>query len=120
MAMRPVVLYATYATRLRGEAGDIITFVHFEEGNVLSETQNLLAETRDNTESGKQYDDDSTMLTLISEEEMDVIYSGDDSDAEPMSMDMLEYIPDGVQSHPSVNRRKSRYIIRDSIKLSQL
>ena len=31
--------------------------------------------------------------------------SVDESDAEPMSTEMLEYIPDGNQSHLSVNRR---------------
>ena len=45
------------------------------------------------------------MPLLISEEEMDVMSSGDEFDAEPMSMEMLEYIRDGSQYHPRVNRR---------------
>ena len=42
MDLRPAVLYKPYATSSRGVTGDIITFAHFEEGNLLSETQNLL------------------------------------------------------------------------------
>ena len=59
-------------------------FAQFEEGNSLSETQNLLFETHDDTESGDKYNDDSTMPQFISEEEMDVILSVDESDAEPI------------------------------------
>ena len=59
--------YTPCATYSRGETGDIITFAQFEEENVLSETHNLLAETRDDTESGNKYDDNSTMPPLISE-----------------------------------------------------
>ena len=45
----------------RKKNGDIITLSHFEEGN-------LLTETRDNTESGNKYYDDSTLAPLTSEE----------------------------------------------------
>ena len=48
------------------------------------------------------------MPPLISEEEMDAISSGDDSDDETMFMEMLEDICDGSQSHPSINRREER------------
>ena len=47
------------------------------------------------------------------------ISSGDDSDTEPMSTEMLEYIFEGSQYHTSVNRREERYKIFDCIKLSQ-
>ena len=50
---------------------------------------------------------------------MDVMSSGDESDAEPMSMDMLEDIIDGSKSHTSKNSRKARYNIRDHIKQGQ-
>ena len=43
----------------------------------------------------------------------------DKFDAEPMSTDMLEDIRDHSQSHPSINRRNSRYKIRDHIKRGQ-
>ena len=39
----------------------------------------------------------------ISEEEMDEMDSGDESEDEPMSTEMLENIHDRIQSHPSVN-----------------
>ena len=45
--------------------------------------------------------------------------SGDESNAEPMSTDMLEDIRDIRQSHPSINRREARYKIRDHIKQRQ-
>ena len=50
---------------------------------------------------------------------MDAMSSGDESDAEPMPTDMLEYICDGSQSHPSINRREARYKIRDRFKQVQ-
>ena len=42
--------------------------------------------------------------------------SGHESDAGPMSTDMLEDIFDGSQSHPIMNRREACYRIRDHIK----
>ena len=42
--------------------------------------------------------------------------SGDESDAKPISTDMLEDIHDGSQSHPSINRREALYKIHDHIK----
>ena len=53
MAIRPYVTYTPCATSPREQTG-IITFAHFEEGNLLSETH-------DNTESGNESDDDPTM-----------------------------------------------------------
>ena len=70
-------------------------------------------ETRNDTESGDESDDNSTLAQLINEEEMDVVSSGNESDAEPMSVDMLEHILDRSQSHPSINRREACYEIRD-------
>ena len=58
MATHPYVSYKPYAISLRVGNGDIIIFAQFEEGNVLSET-------RDDTESGNESDDDSTMPPLI-------------------------------------------------------
>ena len=59
------------------------------------------------------------MPPLLSEEEIDVMDSGDESDDEPMSTEMLEDICDGSQSRLSVNRREARYKIRDFIKQRQ-
>ena len=47
---------------------------------------------------------------------MDAMSSGYESDAEPMSTDMLEDIPDGSQYHPIINRREERYKTHDLIK----
>ena len=60
------------------------------------------------------------MTPLISEEEVDAMDSGDESDDNPMSTEMLEDISDGSQSHTNVNKKESRYKIRDRIKQIQL
>ena len=56
------------------------------------------------------------MSLLVSEEEINVMLSVDESDAEPMSKEMLEDIRDSSKSHMSINRREARYKIRDRIK----
>ena len=83
MAMRPAVSCIPYATSSREKTGNIITFTHFEQGNLLSETC-------DNMKSGNKYDKDSNMPPLISEEEMDEMSLGNESDDETMSTGMLE------------------------------
>ena len=80
-------------------------FAKFEEGGLLSKTCN-------NTEISNESGDNSAMPQLFSEESSDAISSGDESDAEPMSTDMLEYICDGSQSRLSINSREARYMIR--------
>ena len=84
MAIRTSVSHTTYVISLREHTGDIIKFAQFEEGSLWSETHNLLAETCDDTEIDNKTNDDSTMLPLISEEEMDAMSSGDEYDAESM------------------------------------
>ena len=49
MAMRPAVTYTPYATSSKEQTGYVITFAHFEEGN-------LLTESRNNTEIGDESD----------------------------------------------------------------
>ena len=61
MAMRLAVTYTPYATSSKEKNGDVITFAQFEEGNLLSETRN-------DTESGDEYDSESIMM---SEQDMD-------------------------------------------------
>ena len=96
---------------MREQTGDIITFSQFVEGD-------LLYENCDDTESGNKYDDDSTMPPLISEEKMDVMDSGDESEDEPMSTEMLEDIRNGSNYHPGVNKIETRYKRHDHIKQS--
>ena len=40
MTMRPEVTYTPYATSSKEQTGDVITFAHFEEGKILTETRN--------------------------------------------------------------------------------
>ena len=46
--------------------------------------------------------------------------SGDESDHNIISTEMLEDISGGSKTHPNVNRRESRYKIRDRIRQRQL
>ena len=95
MAMCPSVTYTPCVTPLREQTGYIIMFTQFEEGVLLSETCN-------DTESSGESDDDSIMPPLLSEEEIDVMDSGDEPDDDPISTEVLEYIRDGSQAHPAV------------------
>ena len=45
------------------------------------------------------------MPPLLSEGDIDAMDSGDESDHDIISTDMLEDICDGSQSHPNVNQR---------------
>ena len=98
MAMQMAVSYITYDTSSREKPRNIIMFTQLEDGDLLSETCN-------DTESCNNSDKNSTLAPLICEEEMDVMSSGNEYDAEPMSTDMFEDIIDGSQSHPRINRR---------------
>ena len=77
------------------QTDNIITFTHFEEGNILIKTHN-------NAKSGKEPDNGSIMM---SKQDMDAIDSGDDSEHGLIYTEMLEDIRDGSQTHPNVNRR---------------
>ena len=109
---RPSVRYKPCATSSREQTVNIITFTQFEDGNLLSETRN-------DAECSDKSDDYSIMPPLLSEEEMDAMDSGDDSDDDNISTDMLEDIRDGSQSHPNVNRREAHYKICDRINKRQ-
>ena len=94
--------------------------LHLLEGKLTQfEKGGLLSETRNNSESSDESDYNSTMPQLLSEEEMDVMDSGYESDHDPVSTEMLEDIRDGSQSHPNVNSRESSYKIIDRIKQRQ-
>ena len=49
----------------------------------------------------------------MSEQDMDNINSGDESDHDHISKEMLEDIRDGSQTQPNVTRREARYKICD-------
>ena len=56
---------------------------------------------------------------MMSEQDMEDINSGDESDHDLISTDMLEDICDRSQTHQNVNRREARYKIRDCIRQRQ-
>ena len=60
------------------------------------------------------------MPPLFSEEEMDAMDLGDDSEDGPLSKKMLEEICDGSKSHLSVKRREACHKIHDHIKKRQM
>ena len=70
MFLQLAVSYKPYTTSLREQTGGITTFTQFEEGGLFSEICH-------GTEIGNEYDDNSTLAPLISEDEMDVMSSGD-------------------------------------------
>ena len=109
MAMRPSVTYNPYATSSKEKTGNVTTFTQLEEGNILTETRN-------NSESGEESDNESNMM---SKQNMENINSSDESDHDLISTDMLHNICDGSQTHPNVNRRETRYKIRDHIRQRQ-
>ena len=110
--VRLSVTYTPCDTYPRGETGNIIMFAQFEERGLLYESHN-------DAESGDKSDDDSIMPPLLSKEDIDALDCGNESDDEPMSAEMLEYIRDGSQSHQNVNRIEARYKINDCIKQKQ-
>ena len=104
--MRPEVTYTPYATSLKEQTGDVITFAHFEEGNILTETSN-------DAESGDKSDNKSNMM---SEQDMENIYSNEKSKHDLISTEILEDICFGGHTHPNVNKREARYEIRDRVR----
>ena len=81
-------------------------FAQFEGGNILTETRN-------DTESGDESDNESIMM---SKQDMVDINYGNESDHHLIYTEMLEDIRDGSQTHPNVNRTEARYKIRDRIR----
>ena len=73
MAYLLYVSYTPYDKSPMKKDDNIITCTQFEEGNLLSET-------RDDTEIGNNYYENSTMPKLISKEEMDATGSSNESD----------------------------------------
>ena len=110
MAMHLSVTYTPCDTSSREQTGNIIMFAKFEEGDILTETRNV-------AESGDESDNESIMM---SKQDMDAINSGNESDHDLISTEMLEDIRDGSQTHQNVNRREARYKIRDRIRQRHL
>ena len=100
MAMCLAVTYIPCATSLREQTGDIILSTQIEEGNILTKTRN-------DSKSGDESDDNSTITPLLIEEELDTMDSVNESDHDIISTEMLENICDGSQSHPNVISKRS-------------
>ena len=71
MAVHLTVTYTLYATSSKEQTSDVITFAQFEEGNLLSETRN-------DTESGDEFDSESIMISEKYMENLDEIEKFDD------------------------------------------
>ena len=108
--MHPAVTYTPYATSSKEQTGDVITFAKFEEGNILSETRN-------DAESCDESDNEPVM---VSKQDMENINSGDESDHDLISTEMLKDIRGGSQTHLNVHRREACYKMRDSIRQRKL
>ena len=85
ISMRLAVTYKPCDTSSREQTGNIITFTQFEEGNIKTKTRN-------DAESGDKSDEDSIIPPLLIEEDMDAMDSGNESDHDLISIDILEYI----------------------------
>ena len=106
LTMRPAVTYTKYATSSKEQTGDVITFTHFEEGEILTKTRN-------DAERGNEFDHESIMMSI---QDMDTINSDVDSDHDLVSTEMLEDIHDRSQTHLNVKIREARYKIPDFIR----
>ena len=84
----------------------MITFAHFEE-------RNLLTETRNDTESGDESDSESIMM---SEKDMENLDEKERFDDGLISTETLHDIRDGNQTHMNIDKREARLKIRDRIK----
>ena len=107
--MRLTVAYTPCATSSKEQTGNIITFTQFQEKNILTETSN-------DAESGDESNNKSIMM---SKGDMENINSGDESDHDLISTEMLEDICDGSQTHPNVNSMEARYKLSDCIRQRQ-
>ena len=95
MTMRTEVTYTPYGKSSREQTSNIITFTQFEEENILTENRN-------DAENGDKSDNESIMM---SKQDTDDINSGDESDHDIISTEMLEDIFDRIHTHPNVNKR---------------
>ena len=107
--MRLEVMYTLYTTSTKEQTGNVITDAHFEERKILTKTSN-------DAESGDESNNEQIMM---SKKDMDTINSGDESDHDLISKEMLEDICDGSQTHLNVNRGEERYKICDNIRQRQ-
>ena len=56
---------------------------------------------------------------MMSKQDTDAIRYGDESDHDLISMEIIEDIRDGSQTHPKVIRKEARYKIRNRVRQRQ-
>ena len=88
--MQPSLLYIPYAAKSYEQTGYIITFAHFEAGNLLESKRNI-----------EEYE---YILDSIDES-----YTDNDYYDRSIITNFLQDIPDGIQIHPELNARDSRF-----------
>ena len=71
--------YNPYVVSLKEQTGDVIAFAQFEEGNIWTENRN-------DAESGNESDNESN---IMNEQDIENINSGDESDHDLISTEML-------------------------------
>ena len=98
MEMCPDVTCKPCVTSSREQTGNIITFTQFEEGNILTKTCN-------DAKSGDKFNNNSIMAPLLSKEEMDAMDSGDESDHDLISTEMLK-----------LSDYKNKYWLKETLK----
>ena len=98
--MQPAVSYILYTTSSHEQTGDIITFLQFEEGNLVGNELNT--------------EEDEPILSSIYE-----LSTDDDSDDRSISTNALKDIWGGSQIHPGINARCTTFKIRYLIKHPQ-
>ena len=84
-------------------------FAQFEEGNIWTKTRNYT----------KSCDKSNNESIMMSEQDTENINSGDESDHDFISTEMLEDNRDWSQKHPNIDKGEARYKIRDNIRQRQ-
>ena len=77
----------------------------------------LLTETRNNTETGDEYDSESLMMN---EQDIENLDEKEKSDDDHISTETIHDICDGNQTHPNIDKREPHRKIRDCIKQKKL
>ena len=100
LTMQSSVSYIRYATSYHEQTGNIITFVHFEEGYLVENEQNS--------------EEDESIPASIDE-----LSTENDSYGGSISTNALEDIWDGSKINLDINSRDARLKIRDHIRKTQ-
>ena len=106
--MHPTVTYTPHAKSSKEQTGDVITFTQFEE-------ENLVTETRNDTESGDESNNESIMMGRQDMENLDEKEKFYDN---LISTETLHDIRDGIR--PIQTLIKGKHILKYVIALSKI